>query len=75
MFGAKEISYLGHVIFGQGVAMDTAKVEVVQSWPQPKTVCGLRGFLGLAGYYHRFIVNFGVIARPLTQLLKKEGFT
>jgi hypothetical protein len=75
VFGAKEISYLGHVISGQGVTMDTTKVEVVQSWPQPKTVHGLRGFLGLAGYYQRFIVNFGVIAHPLTQLLKKEGFT
>jgi hypothetical protein len=75
VFGAKQISYLGHVISEQGVAMDTTKVEVVQSWPQPKTVRGLRGFLGLAGYYQRFIMNFGVIARPLTQLLKKEGFT
>jgi hypothetical protein len=75
VFGAKEISYLRHVIFGQGVAMDTTKVEVVQSWPQPKTVCGLRGFLGLVGYYRRFIANFGVITRPLTQLLKKECFT
>jgi hypothetical protein len=75
VFGAKEIFYLGHVISGQGVTMDTTKVEVVQSWPQPKTVRDLRGFLGLAGYYRRFIANFGVIARPLTQLLKKEGFT
>jgi hypothetical protein len=75
VFGAKEISYLRHVISGQEVAMDTTKVEVVQNWPQPKSVRGLRGFLGLAGYYRRFIANFGVIARPLTQLLKKEGFT
>jgi hypothetical protein len=75
VLGAKEISYLGHVISGQGVAMDITKVEAVQSWPQPKTVCGLWGFLGLAGYYRRFIANFGVIALRLTQLLKKEGFT
>jgi hypothetical protein len=75
VFRAKEISYLGHVISGQGVAMDIAKVEVVQSWSQSKTIRGLQSFLGLTGYYRRFIVNFGVIACPLTQLLKKEGFT
>jgi hypothetical protein len=75
VFIAKEISYLGHVISGQGVTMDIDKVEAVRSWPQPKTVHGLQCFIGLAGYYRRFIVNFGVIARPLTQLLKKEAFT
>ena len=66
--------YLGHVITGAGVAMDTSKVTAVQAWPQPRSTRGLRGFLGLAGYYRRFIRNYGAIATPLTQLLRKNIF-
>lgn len=55
--------------------MDKDKVESVQSWLTPRSVRGLHGFLGLAGYYHRFIHNFGTVAAPLTQLLKKDSFT
>jgi len=65
---------LGHVISAAGVAMDSAKVEAVTAWPQPRSARGLRGFLGLAGYYRRFIKDFGSIAAPLTLLLRKEGF-
>jgi hypothetical protein len=54
--------------------MDSSKVEAVTSWPIPKAPRGLRGFLGLAGYYRKFIKEFGLIAAPLTKLLKKEGF-
>ena len=54
--------------------MDVSKVEAVQSWPQPRSARGLRGFLGLAGYYRRFIQDFGAIAAPLTQLLRKNAF-
>jgi hypothetical protein len=75
IFGARSISsYLGHVISAEGVSMDPEKLASVQSWPQPRTVRGIRGFLGLAGYYRKFIHNFGVLAAPLTQLLRKEGF-
>ncbi|XP_066341724.1 uncharacterized mitochondrial protein AtMg00860-like [Miscanthus floridulus] len=56
------------------MAMDSTKVAVVQSWPQPRSVRGLCGFLGLTGYYRRFINNYGSIAAPLTQLLRKEAF-
>ena len=54
--------------------MDTTKVVAVQSWPQSRLARGLCGFLGLASYYRRFIKDYGTIAAPLTQLLRKEGF-
>jgi hypothetical protein len=63
-----------HIVSGNDVAMDLAKVEAVRSWPTPNTVRALRGFLGLTGYYCKFIKDYGVVARPLTQLLKREAF-
>jgi hypothetical protein len=73
-FGATSVAYLGHIISAKGVAMDTSKVEAVTSWPIPKAPRGLRGFLGLVGYYKKFIKEFGLIVAQLTKLLKKEGF-
>jgi hypothetical protein len=69
------VVYLGHVISAQGVAMDIEKVEVVQAWSPPRTVCAERGFIGLTEYYCKFIRPYGDIAAPLTQLLKKEAFS
>jgi len=63
-FGSQSVAYLGHVISAEGVAMDNAKVEAVESWPKPRSARGVRGFLGLAGYYRRFIWNFGAVAPP-----------
>jgi hypothetical protein len=68
------VAYLGHVITEHGVAMDAEKVEAVRAWPPPRTICTVRGFLRLTGYYRKFIWSYGDIATPLTQLLKKEAF-
>jgi hypothetical protein len=73
-FGAPYIAYLGHIISVKGVTMDNDKVTTVVFWPQPRSARGLRGFLGLAGYYRKYIKDFGVIAAPLTGLLKKDAY-
>jgi len=73
-FGRPSVAYLGHVISERGVEVDKQKVEAVLSWPLPASARAVRGFLGLAGYYRRFIRDYGAIATPLTALLKKEGF-
>jgi hypothetical protein len=63
---------LGHVISQGGVAVDQSKVEAVLNWERPKNVSEVRSFLGLAGYYRRFIMKFSHIALPLTHLARKD---
>jgi hypothetical protein len=70
-FWIKEVPFLGHVISPEGIAVDPDKVNEVLDWKQPMFVSEVRCFLGLAGYYRRFIPNFSMIAKPITEVLKK----
>lgn len=72
--GVTKVEYLGHFISAEGVSTDPRKIIVVQKWPLPTNLKQLRGFLGLASYYKRFIHGFGIICRPLHNMLKREGF-
>ncbi|KAJ7949788.1 Ty3/gypsy retrotransposon protein [Quillaja saponaria] len=74
LFAKSQINFLGHVISENGVQVEKEKVATVQAWPIPTNVKKLRGFLGLTGYYRRFVKNYGLIARPLTNLTKKNAF-
>nr|GEW56059.1 retrovirus-related Pol polyprotein from transposon opus [Tanacetum cinerariifolium] len=71
-FMVKEGIVLGHKISKQGIEVDKAKVDVISKLPHPKTVKGIRSFLGHAGFYRRFIQDFSKIARPMTRLLEKD---
>ncbi|XP_010418845.1 PREDICTED: uncharacterized protein LOC104704456 [Camelina sativa] len=72
-FATDRVEYLGHFIAVGGVSTNP-KVNAVADWPTPSNVKQLHGFFGFAGYYRRFVKNFGTIARPLTVLTKKDAF-
>jgi hypothetical protein len=68
----KEVPFLGHVIFAEGITVDPSKVQKVLDWKSPKSVTQIRSFLRLVGCYRRFIPNLSKIAKTMTQLLEKE---
>ncbi|GJX74167.1 putative reverse transcriptase domain-containing protein [Tanacetum coccineum] len=70
-FWLQEFHFLGHVVNSNGIHVDPTKIEAVKNWKVPKTPSGIRSFLGLAGYYRRFIIKFSNIAKPLTSLTQK----
>ena len=71
-FWMKEVKFLGHVVSKQGVAVDPAKIEVVMKWEPPKNVMEVCSFLGLVGYYRRFVEGFSKLAMPMTHMTKKR---
>ncbi|GJS32512.1 retrotransposon-related protein [Tanacetum coccineum] len=73
-FAANKMEYLGHIISDKGVSTDPTKIQATKHWPIPQTDKQLRGFLGLTGYYKKFIKNYAWISKPLTNLLKMGAF-
>ena len=71
-FWLESVAFLGHIVSKNGISVDPSKVEAVQNWPRPTSVKEIRSFLGLAGYYRRFVKDFSKLAFPLTRLTQKK---
>jgi hypothetical protein len=73
-FAQSSIEYLGHIVSKNGVGPDPSKISAMMTWPPPKNIKQLRGFLGLTGFYRKFVHHYASLAAPLTALLKKDAF-
>ena len=71
-FWLREVGFLGHIVSGDGIRVDPSKISAIVDWKPPKNVTEVRSFLGLAGYYRRFVNGFSIIAAPMTRLLRKN---
>ncbi|KAG8490322.1 hypothetical protein CXB51_015498 [Gossypium anomalum] len=71
-FWLREVRFLGHIVSGDGIRVDSSKISAIVDWKPPKNVSEVRSFLGLAGYYRRFVEGFSTIASPMTKLLQKN---
>lgn len=73
-FAQQSLEYLGHIISHKGVATDQSKIQDMLNWLVPTNMTELRAFLGLTGYYRKFVKNYGILAKPLTNLLRLKHF-
>ena len=71
-FWLEKVAFLGHVVSAGGISVDPEKIQAIIDWKAPTSVTEIRSFLGLAGYYRKFVEGFSSIAKPMTQLLKKD---
>ena len=71
-FWLDQVAFLGHVVSKDGIQVDPKKIEAVIDWPRPTTITEVRSFLGLIGYYRRFVEDFSKIATPLARLTQKN---
>ena len=71
-FWLREVSFLGHIVSEEGIRMDPKKIEMILEWKPSRTVMEVHSFLGLAGYYRRFVKGFSMTAAPMTRLLQKN---
>ena len=71
-FWLQEVGFLGHIVSSDGIQVDPSKISAIVEWKPPKNVTEVRSFLGLVGYYRRFVKGFSMIATPMTRLLQKD---